>query len=165
MIVRTGLLLTWLTTFAAVASGQESSSYFYVAPGEQGGTVAKTQIYEAGAGFERLLDGGVGVLVDGALLTFFDSGGSRTVGGLASIGGTFHVGHFFDWGQRVDPVVLGGYSLQFRDYTTNMRTYGAGVHYWFRDDRGLLIEWRRHQATDQSHIPHYWTGQIGLVFR
>src|SRR5262249_285315 len=73
-ILGTALVATWLVASASVASGQDSSRHIYVAPGEQsGGAPGKTQVYEAGAGFERLLGAGIGVRVEGAALTYFDA--------------------------------------------------------------------------------------------
>jgi hypothetical protein len=55
--------------------------------------------------------------------------------------------------------------LQFRDYTTNMASFGPGVRYWFQDDRALVIAWRMHLANHESPIARYWVVQIGLAFR
>jgi hypothetical protein len=144
----------------ALARAQASTHVFF-APGEQRDPPAHQQIYEAGGGFERMLDGGLAVQTDVAAVVYFDAARSRTIGAIASIAGAYH----FVRGRRVDPFGVAGYALQFRDYTTNMLTYGGGLRYWFREDRALLIEIRDHVAHQGPPIARYWTVRIGLVFR
>ena len=153
-------VLFTLMTLPSLAYGQDSTTYVFFAPGDQREPVKK-QIYEAGFGLERKLDERVAVQADVAALPYYDTDDTRTVAALASVGGAYH----FTPGRTLDPFVLAGYSLQFRDYTANMFHYGVGLRYWFREERALLVEVRDHVGREGAPVERYWSVRIGLVFR
>jgi hypothetical protein len=164
---RSIILWVWLTALAAgvspaVARAQDATHFVYFAPGNEVGRASSSQTYAAGIGLERALERHLAVQVDIAAASYFDANDGRRVSGLASFDAVFRALPE----RKVQLFGVAGYSLRFRDDTTNMFNYGVGLHHWFREDRGLLVEIRDHTATkDQATLRHFWHVRIGLVFR
>ncbi len=170
--MRRGLqVILIIAAVCRVASAQYNREYVFVGAGgftqAQDSAVSlnsKTQAnYQAGGGIERLLDRGFGVLADAAGIVPSQGKTRDAVAGVASFDGIYH----FRGESKADIVALGGYSLLFRDHVANLGNFGGGLHYWFQDTKGLLIEWRSTVGPTwmSSHTAHFWGIRFGLTFR
>ncbi len=159
MLSKCSWLLPLILCGAAFA--QSTSGYLFVAPGGWTQRGATRSVYEAGGGAERSLDRGIGagMELEGAVPAV---GRASNAIGIFSINGFYH----FLKERPLDPFATMGYSLVFRDFTANGFNYGGGLRYWFRDNRGLLVEMRDH-SWGQPGAPraHVWGVRIGLTFR
>jgi hypothetical protein len=143
------------------AAAQDAKHFVYFAPGNQTDRGSKSQVYAAGVGFERTLEEHLAIQVDVAALSHFDVEASRTLGGIASFDAVGNV-----WvGRRLELLGVAGYSLAFGDDTINLGNFGGGLRHWFREDRAVLLEFRRHQGDEAAWLNKFWTVRIGLVFR
>jgi hypothetical protein len=68
--------------------------------------------------------------------------------------------HFLKRTGRVSPFITGGYSLFFRDGTSNGFNLGGGVIWWFRDGVGLRLEARDLITTGLAPRTGHWTGPL-----
>jgi hypothetical protein len=159
-LVRIALTALFAGTPAA-AYAQDATRLVHFDPGHQVGRDTGSQTYAAGLGLERVLERHLAIQADIAAISYFEADESRKLGGIASVDGVLH----FLPQRRVEPFAVIGYSLHFRDHTTNMFNYGAGLRHWFREDRALLVEIRDHRAKQDQPLSHFWSVRIGLVFR
>jgi hypothetical protein len=150
------LALAW----CGVASAQDTREYLFFAPGAVTGSDT-VHAYGAGAGGELLLGSHFGVGPELAAFVPGEGKVSNGVVGIFSTNGYFHIGR----DKRFDPFATVGYSLVFRDFTTNGGNFGVGMNYWFHQNLGLLVEGRDHVAPVRGTTTHYWEIRIGLTFR
>ena len=155
------LSILLVTLAPAAAHAQDGVQFVYFAPGNQMGRASDSTIYAAGLGLERSLERHAAVQIDIAALSYFAADTSRTVAGVASFDGVFHPLP----GRRVQPFVVGGYSLQFRDTTVNMWNVGVGMRHWFSETRALLLEYRQDRGNHHAPLHRYWTVRVGLAWR
>jgi hypothetical protein len=145
---------------AVPSKAQYTEKYMF---GGIGGTTtagSTTHAYALGAGLSHRLENGFGfsgelqAILPGSNLT------SNTLG-ILSTDLTYHFGN-----GKLQPEFAGGYSLAFRDFTGNMGNFGGGIHYWFQDNRALLLEFRDHYGKVQfpQHV-HHWFFRIGFLFK
>jgi hypothetical protein len=145
----------------AIAIAQDAKYFVYFEPGNQSDREPKSQIYAGGVGLERSLERHLAVQVDVAALSYYNADLSRTLGGIASFDA---VGNFWV-GQRYEMFGAGGYSVVFAQDATNLFNLGGGVRHWFREDRGVLVEYRYRQGNGDALLNKFWSVRLGLVFR
>jgi hypothetical protein len=117
--------------------------------------------------FGKLLNPGVGadVLVYKGLAASADIGYVGFYNDFASSGfGLFspNASYLFFRTRRVVPFVTAGYSLIFRDGTSNLGNYGGGMTYWFRHRVGLRVEGRDNRDLRGYHFSRV---RFGVSFR
>jgi hypothetical protein len=139
-------------------SGQKAQGYVFFAPGGIVGSGSSVGTLHFGGGGEALVYRGIGI---GAELGYLAPWRQFPEGiGLFSVDGSYH----FRRNQKLSPFVTGGYSLGFRSGYGHLVNFGAGAHYWFKDQVGLRFEFRDH--VDPHYVnDHYLSGRIGLSFR
>ena len=136
----------------------KGQGYVFFAPGGIIGDGYSVGTLHFGGGGEALLYRGLGIGAEAGYLAPWRQLGDGI--GLLSIDGSYH----FRRNQRFTPFITGGYSLGFRSGTANLINFGAGAHYWFKDQVGLRFEFRDH--IDPSYLnDHYLSGRIGISFR
>jgi Outer membrane protein beta-barrel domain len=161
--MRNGILVAFFCACAGTALGAEaarSNGYVFVAPGGEtaGGYTNKT--LHLGVGGEYVIGKGIGVGGDVGALGLTRNYASTVLFTLSPTG--FY--HLPIRSERIDPYVLGGYTLFARDGQINLFHFGGGVNYWLRPRLGFKGEFR-----DQVYQPdnpiHYWNFRMGLTFR
>jgi hypothetical protein len=157
--------MSWILTLSLLSASpvfaQYTNGYLFIAPGGSTSVGSTQRIFHLGGGAERLLDRGIGVGAEiGAV--FPGQGPIDGTAGLFSINGYYH----FRSEQTLSPFVTGGYSVIFQDFTESFGNYGGGIKYWYRDDKGLLLEGRDHVGRLRSgFIGHIWEVRVGFTFR
>jgi|SRR5215471_16186985 len=121
-----------------------------------------------GTTFGKLLNPGLGVdgFVYKGLAASADIGYAGYYNNFRSDGiGLFspNASYHFLRNRKVSPFVTAGYSLAFRNSTTNMANYGAGLTYWFSNRVGLRLEGRDHVNPDNGY--HMSGLRVGITFR
>lgn len=81
--------------------------------------------------------------------------------GLFSLNGSVHFGSA---DRAVRPFATGGYTLIFREEHASLWNVGGGVNWWAKRRVGLRAEFRDH-IYSPSKVHHYFSAQIGVVFR
>ncbi|MGA2260009.1 MAG: hypothetical protein ABSH28_01085 [Acidobacteriota bacterium] len=160
-IVRFSVFVFVLAAECRLANAQYTREYIFAAPGGLSQAGDTKSDYHVGGGIERLLNHGIGATaeVEGIIP---GRGKVRDTVGMVSIDGCYH----FLREQKLNPVISGGYSLLFRATTTNLLNFGGGVHYWFEDNLGLLLEFRDHIGNPSGLARvHYWEIRLGITFR
>ena len=90
-----------------------------------------------GGGGEGLLKGGFGLGIDGGYF-FSPTAGIEYGIGLISPSALYR----FKPRSKINPFVLGGYTLAFRGGVANLVHFGGGVNYWLNQHWGLRVEVR-----------------------
>jgi len=148
-----------------LALGQEaddkwaSRGYGFVAPGAAIGDGSSTELLHFGGGAEGNIYKGLGVGAEIGYLTPLEAISNGA--GVFSVDGLYR---FHKSRSKIEPFLVGGYSLLFRSDFANAVNFGGGIDYWFRKKLGMRFEFRDHFS------PHYLDdhiiqGRIGVVFR
>jgi hypothetical protein len=162
MKTKLGLLL-FVLLCCGKANAQNAMGFAYFAPGAEspvGSTGGTRHAYGLGGGGELLFaphfSGGaeIGALVPG-------QGKTANTVGIFSATGNVHLLR----DKPFDPFLTAGYSMVFRDFTSNGVSFGGGMNYWFRENVGLRLEGRDTYAKLQGIPTHLWEIRIGFTFR
>ena len=159
------LIVLLLLAMPGLAAAQTSTSaghgYVFFAPGGATGRGFTTSTLNLGGGGEAFVAENFAVGSEiGALWPTENFGAAL---GLFSVNGAYHFGRSAE-GRKAVPFVTGGYSLLFREETSNLYNLGAGVDYWFREKLGLRLEFRDHIWNPGTTV-HLWQVRIGMTFR
>ncbi len=138
-------------------SDHRFQGYLFISPGTYVGYSESRATIHVGGGAEALLYGGIGMGTEVGVLGAI--GGSDILG-LLSIDGSYH----FSRRQKVSPFLTGGYSLVGGNGRRNLVNYGGGVNWWFRENRGIRLEFRDHIYADGSRR-HLLSYRLGFTFR
>lgn len=167
---------------SGAASAQYIREYIFFAPGnENPGTVQGTSsgfvpppifnspgtsgsqaVYGGGGGVELRLAERIGIAgeVSGLVNSRVpaDSLGNLSLNPIV---------HFTRRDSNIDPYLMAGYSVIFRDFAANGFNAGGGLNYWFRERTGLVVgvTWVHEFATSQNLVTNFVMGRIGLTFR
>ncbi len=157
-----GLVLTCL--LPGLAQGQSSDEhhaqgYAFFAPGAS--SPGGTGTMHMGVGGEGLFYKGLGAGAEVGYLAPWSS--FRDGFGIGSANGYYQFGPSRK-DRKLIPFVTGGYSLFFRQGTSNAFNVGGGVNYWFRDHLGLRLEVRDHINTEVG-TAHFVGFRVALAFR
>ena len=147
------LLVAW----CAGAWAQSSSGYVFYAPGGANGAGRTTQF---GGGGEVMLWKGLGLMADGGVWSPSEDLGSAL--GVFSPNASYHFLHSRE--SKLDPYVVGGYTLLFREGVANLFDFGVGTNYWFARRVGLHVEFRD-QVYSGGGMTHLWGIRLGVAFR
>jgi hypothetical protein len=158
--MRISILAVGLMAFYGTAWA-EGRGYFFAAPGGRSVQGSSAATYYVGGGGELLLPKGIGAGVEaqGVIPGHFP----RETIGIVSVNGYYHPARARLG--KLDPFGTVGYSLAFRTGTANLWNFGAGMNYWFRDNVGLLVEFRDHPWDTGRVTSHLWAFRFGLSFR
>jgi hypothetical protein len=143
-----------------VAASAQSTQYLFIGPGGISSTGTE-RVYQAGGGFDVSLNDHVGI---GAELSALLPGQHvhEDTRGLVSFNAFVPLRRQ----AKTMPFGTAGYSLLFRDFTANFFNFGAGIDYWYADNRAVRIEGRDHVGSPAgAPTTHYWTIRLGLAFR
>ncbi len=168
ILVLLALVLLVLTHPEARAQNTRSSVFVAPAGISSGGDTARA--YHVGGGVERMLERGFGAGADVVAVLPGQGKIKDTVGILAL--NLYHHPTLFRARParaprlRTEPFVTVGYSLLFRDFTSNLFSFGGGINYWLEDNHGLLLEFRDNVGQPRNGpTTHYWAVRIGMSFR
>jgi hypothetical protein len=149
-----------LLLFGSVASAQRSNGYWFAAPGGSTAEGNTRFTVHLGAGGELAIGRGVGVGIEGGAVGLPDDY-TDSVLGIASANGYYHF--LFKKPGRVDPFVTAGYSLAFRNGTSNLFNFGGGLNYWIWDSLAVRVEFRDHVGGNGSTL-NLWGFRFGFTF-
>jgi hypothetical protein len=163
-----------LLVLTSAAHAQFTVGSIYAAPGGQtiiGGHT--TAWYAFGGSFERIVshtnDAGVesstlgaGAGLSGIIPSHGEAG--NTIGTLDL---NFYVhGRNRARDSKFDPFLTPGYTFFFGgNYRTTGLNAGLGMHYWYGEKHGLLVEAVDQVALGRGGAIHFWQFRVGLSFR
>ncbi len=130
--------------------------YVFVAPGAYIGWSESVGTMHVGAGAEALVYRGLGLGAEAGVA--WATQGSDPLG-LFSVDGYYHFSRL----RKVSPFLAGGYSRVGGDGGRNLVNFGGGVNWWFRENKGILLEFRDHVYPDGGR--HLLGLRIGFAFR
>lgn len=131
--------------------------YLFAAPGTYVGFSESAATMHVGGGGEALLYRGLGLGAEIGVLWALR--GSDPLG-LLSVDGSYH----FSRQHKLSPFLVGGYSVIGGEGRLNLVNYGGGVHYWFRENKGIRLEFRDHLYTDGTER-HLLSFRIAFAIR
>ena len=159
------LFSTWTQAQSTTGPTQQESSrrfrgqgYVFIAPGTYIGNAGSTATMHFGGGGEGLVYKGLGLGAEiGGITALQESSGCLW---LFSLNGSYH----FSRQRKVAPFLTGGYSSVGGNGQRNLINFSGGINYWFREKRGIRLEFRDHIYTDGTER-HLLGFRIGFAFR
>ena len=156
------LALTLFLLLPCASMAQYTREYVFVAPARDTVSTGTSSAYGAGLGVERMIQKwfGAGAELGGVVP---GRGKANQASGSFSFNGYAHPLLNSKW----DPYVTGGYSFLFRDFASNGFNMGAGLNYWYSDNRAFMLEIHELAGNKDPAFPEhrYLEFRIGLSFR
>ena len=153
----TTLLALAIALPAAAQDTHKTSGYAYFGAGTVYGN--DFRYVNLGGGAEHLIHKGTTVGADVGYLGFHHNFTQEGFGLVSP-----SVGYNFLRSTKVVPFASAGYSVAFRNATSNMFHYGGGVTYWFKPRAGLRVEVRDYRFADYP-ADHATVVRVGFSFR
>jgi len=117
------------------------------------------QYFNVGGGGERLVHKGLTVGADAGYLGYYYNFTQEGFGLVSP-----SVGYNFLRSTKLVPFASAGYSVAFRNGTSNMFHYGGGITYWFKPRAGLRVEVRDYRFAVYP-ADHATVVRVGFSFR
>ena len=150
--------MMFLLASSILGQGYDRNKGFYGFFGVGSSTDHADATMHYGAGFEALLDGGLGIGIDLGLLHAPNS----TADGIKfSVGGLYA----FNRHRKTKPFITLGYSaFLVDDHGHNGAFIGGGVNRVLGDNWGIKLEVRDTFDADSSFDNHFIEGRVGILF-
>lgn len=156
-------LLAIAMALAAVAAAQTTDAYVFAAPGAVTAQGYSAGTLQFGLGAEYVTTRGIGIGAEGGILGPTRNFCLRCLSVLISPDVSYHFVRKSE--RKLDPFVIGGYTMMLHPGEFRMFNFGAGVNYWAGEKIGLRVEFRDQLWPASWATTHYWGIRAAVAFR